>query len=249
MEWSRVKWGRVKEEVLQWVPAVGALASIVIAITSIWITSIIADRKAELERTNRTLAVQSTYLSLDAIQQLVILGQRASDSLLYEIKLNSQRGGTSKISNYSLARKVYNRITGENIDTIRTWANVLLDSTEFLHKCGWEFPGDHPSSCDKFLLASYFGGGILPAFFGLRHLYYCDDFVSDADMYRTWNLDENSQLYKLETIILSHLKSEFADDFPDQRVYRWRGDPKYLDDGRPEGVPIVRPDLSNYCAV
>lgn len=201
--------GRVWIWLLHWSPL---LSPIVLILASACISNQIATQQEEdaharakladyHAQTNRTLQLYDTYLSLDAIQELVIRGSMASDML--ETRLET----ANRESRYQVARQVFEEITQSEIRTIRASAEILLDAAETIYQCGWQLADNDHLSCNKQLIASIFGKSILPAFFGLRHLYYCDQVISKR-YFRNGNPGAN--VYMLETIILEHLNGKFS---------------------------------------
>lgn len=189
-----------------------------------------AKQRASSAQIARTLGIYDTHIKLDAIQELIILGFTTA------VAIQDRRETANRASRYKVAHDAF-REKVNGVDNISAKIAVLLRVAEIIHECGWNWPDDEHLSCNQELIASLFGRSILPAFYGLRHAFYCDGVIAKR-YFRDG--DENSQVYKLETILLAHLNSKSSASGNRDFV-------RAATDKSKAGQNSIRPDLSRFC--
>ena len=197
---------------------------------------IIADESAKQRHSSgqiaRTLGIYDTHIKLDAIQELVILGFTTA------VAIDSQTETADSALKYQAAHNAYHDKI-KHVNNLDAKIAVLLRVAEIIHECGWTMPMDDDLSCDRELIASLFGRSISPVFYAFRHAFYCNGVIAER-YFRDG--DEESQVYKLETIMLEHLNSKSSAS--GDRVFVRTTDDRINGKQRP-----IRPNLNEFCII
>ena len=189
-----------------------------------------AKQRTSSAQTARTLGIYDTHIKLDAIQELVILGFTAAAAI------ESQIETADRSLKYRAAHNAYHdKVNG--VDDFDAKIAVLLRVAEIIYECGWTLSMDEDLSCNRELISSLFGRSISPVFYAFRHAFYCDGVIADK-YFR--NGDEEGQVYKLETIMLTHLNSKSSAS--GGRVFVRTVSDKINGEQRP-----IRPNLNKFC--
>ena len=221
-----------------WTSSIGALASVVLAVVSIFIAIELANRSDEQDARNRSFDLNLNFSTLDSRQQRDAISRKILDRTHFEYALS---GGET----YSqIFDRHFKTEISVRLEDVRSAIDETLKFSDSVFLCAWHF-----LQCNKEMLYATYFPQISQLYFVMRSIMYCDPSSrsyneSGHSRVQTWNM---SLMERIETMLVDYLEWNHGIRGIDRPVFRTTEEADSAGIGIGDPHIILRPNLDTLC--